>query len=310
MAFVKLDTGILNSTLWVERECREVFITALLMAHPRELLEPMPQYAIGSLEKTGFIVPAGWFGFVPAAGPGIVRMAMCDPDLGMAALRRLGDPDSESRTPDYDGRRLVRVDGGFIILNFIKYREKDSTTKARSARYRERQRLLTSRRDTITSRRDAPVIVTPRHQAEAEAEAEEILNHDPATQDSDRPMADPKALPAKKVQLPDCPHQEVLQLWAEVLPSMPQHNPSMWKGTRADHLRARWRETAVEKGWTTQEQGLSYLRKLFGYVGASHFLTGRVAGDRPFQAELAWLVNPQNWAKTIEGKYHPQKEHA
>lgn len=106
---------------------------------------------------------------------------------------------------------------------------------------------------------------------------------------------------------PDCPHLAVLALWAEVLPAMPQHLPSQWRGTRADHLRARWRETAVEKRWATQEQGLAYLRKLFAYVGQSDFLAGRAPsrdGRRPFVIELEWLVNPTNWAKVHEGKYH------
>lgn len=115
---------------------------------------------------------------------------------------------------------------------------------------------------------------------------------------------DPKAK-----ALPDCPHQAVLALWAEVLPALPQHNASLWKGTRAAHLRARWRETAAEKGWASEVDGLEYLRRLFRYVGQSRFLTGRTpaaAGRPPFVAELAWLVSPENWAKTIEGKYHSE----
>lgn len=99
----------------------------------------------------------------------------------------------------------------------------------------------------------------------------------------------------------------MLALWAEVLPALPQHLPSQWRGTRADHLRARWRETAVEKGWTSAEQGLAYLRRLFAYVGQSEFLSGRSRpqpGKRPFVIELEWLVNPTNWAKVHEGKYH------
>jgi len=109
---------------------------------------------------------------------------------------------------------------------------------------------------------------------------------------------------------PDCPHPAVLALWAEVLPAMPQHLPSQWRGSRADHLRARWREAAVEKGWSTEAQGLAYLRKLFAYVGQSQFLTGRATSrdpaKRPFVIELEWLVNPTNWAKVVEGKYHTE----
>jgi len=109
---------------------------------------------------------------------------------------------------------------------------------------------------------------------------------------------------------PDCPHREVLALWAEVLPAMPQHLPSQWKGARADHLRARWRETAVDKGWTDKGEGIEYLRRFFGYVAKSPFLTGRVKprdpDQRPFVVELEWLVLPSNWAKVHEGKYHQE----
>lgn len=109
--------------------------------------------------------------------------------------------------------------------------------------------------------------------------------------------------------VPDCPHGKVLELWAEVLPELPQHLPTMWKGTRAAHLRARWRETAVLKRWPDVEAGLRYLRKFFGWLRESPFLMGKskAFGDRkPFELELAWLVNPTNWAKVHEGKYHPQ----
>ena len=113
-----------------------------------------------------------------------------------------------------------------------------------------------------------------------------------------------------KPKVPDCPHLEVLQLWAEVLPAMPQHNPDMWRGTRADHLRARWRETAAAKKWQDQDKGLAYFRKLFAYVGTSQFLTGQARSTdpskRPFTIELEWLVNPSNWAKVHEGKYHTE----
>lgn len=112
--------------------------------------------------------------------------------------------------------------------------------------------------------------------------------------------------------VPACPHLDVLALWQEVLPAMPQHNPELWRGARADHLRARWRETAVIKRWSSKDDGLAYLRKLFAYIGQSPFLTGRVppreTGRPPFVIELEWLVSPTNWAKVIEGKYHQQTE--
>lgn len=108
---------------------------------------------------------------------------------------------------------------------------------------------------------------------------------------------------------PECPHIEVLGLWAEVMPDQVQHDRERWKGKRADHLRARWRETAVAKGWATQAEGLAYLRKFFTWCRRSPFLMGKVPprpGHRQFELELAWLVNPENWTKAHEGKYHPE----
>ncbi len=171
MPFVKLDCGILNSTLWFEREAREVFITALLMAEPLELTEPMPQIAIGSLDFTGWSVPPGWYGFVPAAGIGILHQAQVKPDVGMPALTRLGEPEQTSRSKEFDGRRLVRVDGGFIVLNFMKYRDRDYTAAVRAARYRKRKfekanQSKESHRDVTASHRNIT-------QAEAEADIEE-----------------------------------------------------------------------------------------------------------------------------------------
>jgi hypothetical protein len=182
MSFVKLDCGILNSTLWVERGQRDLFITALLMAEPREFLEPMPQLRAGDgcIEETGFVVPPGWYGFVPASGPGIVRMALTPLDEGLAALAVLGEPDPESRSHDFDGRRLVRVNGGYIVLNYMAYREKDATAADRSRRWRLRQKEKEQQHETTRSN---AVAETPqrviRHQEEVEAEAEK--NNHPLT---------------------------------------------------------------------------------------------------------------------------------
>lgn len=177
MPFVKLDCGMLDSTIWFDRPARDIFVTALLMAEPREILEALPQYEVDEIKETGWAVPPGWYGFVAAAGPGIIRRALLDDkDGGVEALRRLGSPDPESRTPDFGGRRMVRVEGGFIILNYQKFRDRDYTAAERQQRYRDKQRKakkpvtnnesngVTTLRNTVTSRN-----VT---QAEAEAEVE------------------------------------------------------------------------------------------------------------------------------------------
>ncbi len=50
-----------------------------------------------------------------------------------AALQVLSSPDPRSRSQDYEGRRIARVNGGFRILNYFTYREVQS--KALRAQY-------------------------------------------------------------------------------------------------------------------------------------------------------------------------------
>lgn len=151
MPFVKLDCGVLDSSLWVDRVCREIFITSLLMAVPHELLEPEPELATRSLDRTGFSVPPGWYGLVNAAGPGIINRALIeDYEAGMSGLLKLASPDPESRSQAFEGRRMVRINGGFIILNYDKYRERDYTASDRMRRYRARKRqAVTSNVDSV-----------------------------------------------------------------------------------------------------------------------------------------------------------------
>jgi hypothetical protein len=157
MPFVKLDTAILESTLWIDRAARDIFITALLMAEPREITKPMPQYYADRIEQTGFSVPPGWYGFVAAAGVGIARRAFVEQDEAMRALETLGSTDPHSRSPEFGGRRLVRVDGGFIVLNFFKYRDKDYTAAERMAKLRARRKAqeVTANSDAVTRNSDA-----------------------------------------------------------------------------------------------------------------------------------------------------------
>jgi hypothetical protein len=173
MPFVKLDCGILDSSLWIDQDARTVFITALLMAEPFELLAPAAQLEIESLDGTGWDVPPGWYGKVNAAGGGIILRAGVENEKGVQALKKLGSPDKQSRSDAFDGRRLVRVDGGFLVLNFIKYRDLDYTNAERQARWRERQKTKRNAVTDVTKRYVTPLHNTKVTQAEAEAEAEE-----------------------------------------------------------------------------------------------------------------------------------------
>lgn len=169
MPFVKLDCKLLHSTLWLDVDGTRIFITALLMAEPWVCDEPVAQLDVNTMKPTGWKVPAGWYGFVPAAGPGIVTAAVLDMKVGMNALVRLGMPEAESRSPEFDGRRLVRVRGGFVVLNYMHYREQDLTGAERQRRWRDRNKAKSVTRHSNGVTRHVTSHVT---QAEVEAEVE------------------------------------------------------------------------------------------------------------------------------------------
>lgn len=205
---------------------------------------------------------------------------------------------------------LVDDPQGVVIQHFEEHNGASAKKRCQTARRVANHKAGNAEETQDHESGNAPSVSTalPREEKRREEEKEtSLLSQAPA-----RPPAEPLVLVAESQNPkgpPDCPHLEVLALWAEVLPALPQHLPEQWRGTRADHLRARWRETAVLKGWTDKAQGIAYFRKLFGYVAQSPFLSGRVPpkpGHRQFALELEWLVNPTNWAKVIEGKYHEE----
>ena len=92
----------------------------------------------------------------------------------------------------------------------------------------------------------------------------------------------------------NCPHQQIIDLYHEVLPELSKVRS--WGETRRSHLRARWNE---DKG----RQSLDWWKKFFGYIRKSDFLMGRT--EKPFRVNLEWIVKRSNFDNIIEGKYNP-----
>jgi hypothetical protein len=139
--YAKIDDGILQSSVWADRDARDVLITALLLARPKETKEPISQLEVKSLKPTGWTVTPGWYGFVAASPDGLLRTACIPEAEGFATLERMGSPEAMSRSSAFDGRRLVRVDGGFLLLNYNEYQSKDYTSAERMRRYRANVKL-------------------------------------------------------------------------------------------------------------------------------------------------------------------------
>ncbi len=283
MPFVKLDCNILNSSLWIDRDAREIFITALLMAVPHDLDEETQEYGIGSNEPTGWMVPPGEYGFVAAASVGICRQACVEEDKGMAALIRLAQPEPDSRTPAFDGRRMVRVDGGFVILNFRKYRDKDHTAAARQRRYREKKRNAGTSRNGVTLRN-----VT---QAEAEAEA---YNNTPLK---------------GRVARGDVPYQKIVDLYHEHCPTLPRVKALSDK--RKAHLRSRWTTFEVLRGEGKKAELIKF-DSLDNWVRYFKFITDHCPfmlgkNDRAWLANFDFCIRESAMVDVMENKYVDRK---
>jgi uncharacterized phage protein (TIGR02220 family) len=96
--FTKLFSGLTESTVWVEPyPTRILWVSMLSWA-----------------DKRGRV-----FGSIP----GIARRAGINMDEAEAAMVSFMSPDRHSRTPDNEGRRIEKIDGGWRLLNYAKYRE-------------------------------------------------------------------------------------------------------------------------------------------------------------------------------------------
>ncbi len=140
--YTKLFSSILASTVWREDDkTRIVWITMLAMADKNGVAE-------GSV-------------------PGLADFARVSVDDCRAALAKLAAPDPDSRTPEFDGRRIMSVDGGWKLLNHAKYRAKLNADERREY-LRNKQ---AEHRERVNTRQQ---MSTPSTQTEAEAEAEAL----------------------------------------------------------------------------------------------------------------------------------------
>lgn len=113
--YVKLFASILDSSVWDESpETRLVWITMLVMADEH--------------------------GFVRGTSQSIARRAVVAPDQAQRAIAVLESPDPRSHTTDNEGRRIEPTDGGWMVLNYGKYREIRTRKQVKEADKKRRQR--------------------------------------------------------------------------------------------------------------------------------------------------------------------------
>jgi hypothetical protein len=156
--YTKLFSSIVHSTIWREKDhIRIVWVTLLAMS-----------------DKDGVI---------EASVPGLADAARVSLSDCVEALERLKSPDEYSRTPDNEGRRIEEIDGGWEILNYVKYREMASIEERRrrsairQKRWRDRKKNSNAPSRTVThSNAPSRTVMKNNDNAEADAEADAYTN--------------------------------------------------------------------------------------------------------------------------------------
>jgi hypothetical protein len=62
-------------------------------------------------------------GYCAGSIVGFAAMARMSVEDAEKTIAKLESPDVYSRTPDHDGKRILKVDGGWVLVNYTKYRE-------------------------------------------------------------------------------------------------------------------------------------------------------------------------------------------
>jgi hypothetical protein len=147
--FVKLyGDRLLTSTLWLECwQARLVFVGMLAAADADGVVD-MPSVRVLARQ---------------------LNLSVEDTEVGLGVLEA---PDSDSRTPDLEGRRVVREGNVWRIVNHRKYREVRTKAQVQAAKRVRKHRVARQGVTTVTRNAGNAAQRSVRTEAEAEAEAE------------------------------------------------------------------------------------------------------------------------------------------
>src|SRR4030095_10381641 len=125
--FTKLFNTIVTSTMWREdNETRLLWITLLALSDRH--------------------------GEVSASIPGLAHVANISEEGCRRGITKLESPDPDSRTETAEGRRITKIDGGWMIINYPLYRqmlnaeERKEYKRIKEAEYRRRRKTGVDKR--------------------------------------------------------------------------------------------------------------------------------------------------------------------
>lgn len=95
-----------------------------------------------------------------------------------------------------------------------------------------------------------------------------------------------------KAAIPPCPHLDIIDIYHEILPTLPSVVKSRWSGSQAaKDLSARWREDQ-------RHQSLDFWRAFFNSITANDWWMGK--NEKGWTANLRWILKRSNFDKAIE----------
>lgn len=147
MAFTKIHTALITSTVWQE---------------------PYPH----KIAWVTMMVLADQHGEVFASIPGLAKQCGIKVDEMEAALQSFMEPDKYSRTKDFEGRRIEEIDGGWALLNHPKYRKMASKEDAKERATERTGRWRKRVKEGLVSTPCDAMSTVPRDIAEADADVE------------------------------------------------------------------------------------------------------------------------------------------
>jgi len=141
--FTKLFGTIITSSVWSEDDkTRIMWITMLASANAK--------------------------GHVSGSIPGMATIARMNVEDAERSIKSLCSPDPYSRSKEHEGRRLLECDGGWLIANYQKYRQKRDPEKRREqnreAKRRQRSQQNVSKSANVSN---ASAAVSNRQQPSA-----------------------------------------------------------------------------------------------------------------------------------------------
>lgn len=281
--FVKVYEKILDSSIWGQSsDTRIVWITMLAMSDAE--------------------------GYVSASIGGISRRAAVSLEAAQVAIQYLESPDEESPEDEYEGRRIERVPGGWVILKRTEYRDKQTQAQQRTAeRVRNHRRAKSAQRNApcipdsscngeVTPCNAAKRPVTPEKEKEEEKERENIS---PPTEDNARAReaeAEPALEPSLVPETDHLPAQVVADAWNAMASECGLPPCQGIHGKRRTALAARWKEKRWRDGWRSALDRLRGIRWIRG------------DNQRGWKANIDWFLRPDVVTRILEGQHDDNRK--